>query len=76
MKARLAQGLEHRTRADVCLGTDWFAAAQRKPHPAWQSLVGFGAHLMAGVKRFRPVQPRQRVPGLWAMRRHRPDIKP
>ncbi len=48
-KNRLVQDIRL-SKADVCLGTDWFAPS-RRPHPAWLILIGFGSNLMAGMKR-------------------------
>lgn len=71
MKPSTSISPERMARADVCLGTDWFAGPRgKRPHPAWTRLVGLGSHLMAGMR----AQPRRF--GAWPAKRHRPDIKP
>jgi hypothetical protein len=76
MKRAHSQAPDGMARAEVCLGTDWFAAPRRRlPHPAWCSLVGFGAHLMAGVMRLKPATATHRTGGAWRKRRNRTDIQ-
>ena len=67
--------IEAQTKADVCLGTDWFASPRRstaKLHlQALDRLVDLGSHLVAGMLRLRN---RHRRRELIRARRHQTDI--
>ena len=75
MKAHLSERNAAQPRAEVCMGTDWFAVPKSHRvhghlvHPAWVRLIGIGSSLMAGVLRFRPAARRRLGTGS-RLRRH------
>ena len=69
---------EASAKADVCLGTDWFAPPRRHSVKARLSLraldrlVGLGSHLIAGMLRLQSHPARR---GATRRHRHNPDIE-